>query len=151
MQKQRRGCSEMAGGGQSRQNQIPHPPGEWPTNWSTILPKKSSLCCEGSEPHARFPSLGSRQRDWVSPGNLILKASKSDYRTSTGLWETDFILGGHKQNLSHTKTQRKGTVTPQETEPKLPVSVGGPPWRRGSAHHRDRGTALGINPLGGHH
>ena len=28
-----------------------------------------------------------------------------------------------KQNISHTKTQRKGEVTPQETEPKLPASV----------------------------
>ena len=39
----------------------------------------------------------------------------------------DSRLGGHKQNLVHTKTQRKGAVTPQETEPKLPARVGGPP------------------------
>ena len=151
MQRQRRRCSEMAGGVQSRQNQIPHPPGEWPTNWSTILPKKSSLCCEGSEPHARLPSLGSRQRDWVSPGNLILKASKSDYRTSTGLGETDFILGGHKQNLSHTKTQRKEQWPHRRLNQNHLLVLEGLLWSHGSAHHRDRGTALGINPLGGHH
>ena len=32
-------------------------------------------------------------------------------------------LGGHKQNLVYTRTQEKGAVTPQETEPHLPVSV----------------------------
>ena len=31
-------------------------------------------------------------------------------------------LGGHKQNLVCTKTQEKGAVTPQETDPDLPVS-----------------------------
>ena len=30
-------------------------------------------------------------------------------------------LGGHKQNLVCTRTQEKGAVTPQETEPDLPV------------------------------
>ena len=33
------------------------------------------------------------------------------------------MLGGYKQNLVHTRTQEKGAVTPQETEPDLPVSV----------------------------
>ena len=32
-------------------------------------------------------------------------------------------LGGHKQNLVCTKTQEKGAVTPQETDPDLPMSV----------------------------
>ena len=32
-------------------------------------------------------------------------------------------LGGHKQNLVHTRTQEEGAVTPQETDPDLPVSV----------------------------
>src|SRR5574341_395447 len=32
-------------------------------------------------------------------------------------------LGGHKQNLACTRTQEKGAVTPQETDPDLPVSV----------------------------
>ena len=31
--------------------------------------------------------------------------------------------GGHKQNLVCTRTQEKGVVTPQETDPDLPVSV----------------------------
>ena len=32
-------------------------------------------------------------------------------------------LGGHKQNHAHIRTQEKGAVTPQETEPDLPTSV----------------------------
>ena len=35
--------------------------------------------------------------------------------------ETDF--GGHKQNLVCAKTQEKGAVTPQETDPDFPVSI----------------------------
>ena len=35
--------------------------------------------------------------------------------------ETD--SGGHKQNLVCTRTPDKGAVTPQETDPDLPVSV----------------------------
>ena len=61
-----------------------------------------------------------------------------DYKTSIGLGETDSSLGGYKQNLAHTKTQRNGAVTPKETEPKLPASVEGFLWRRGwaGAHRR---------------
>ena len=32
-------------------------------------------------------------------------------------------LRGHKQNLVCTRMQEKGTVTPQETDPDLPMSV----------------------------
>ena len=34
-------------------------------------------------------------------------------------------LGGHKQNLVHTRTREKGAVTPQEPDPDLPVSIEG--------------------------
>ena len=33
------------------------------------------------------------------------------------------MLEGHKQNLVHTRTQKKGVVTPQETDLDLPMSV----------------------------
>ena len=33
------------------------------------------------------------------------------------------ILGGHKQNLVHTRTQEEGAVTPQETGLDLPMSI----------------------------
>ena len=39
-----------------------------------------------------------------------------------GLGEIE-VLGGHKQNLVHTRTQEKVAVIPQETEPDLPMSV----------------------------
>ena len=48
----------------------------WPTNWRTITSKTISHSCEGSKPHVRRPSLGSWQRDWESPGNLTVKASR---------------------------------------------------------------------------
>ena len=44
-----------------------------------------------------------------------------DYRTFTGLEKQ--ILEGCKQNLVCTRSQEKGAVSPQETEPDLPVSV----------------------------
>ena len=44
-----------------------------------------------------------------------------DYRTYIGLGKQ--TLGGHKQNLVSTRTQEKGAVAPQDTEPDLPVSV----------------------------
>ena len=43
-----------------------------------------------------------------------------DYRTATELGKQ--TLGGHKQNLVHARTQEKGAMTPQETDPDLPVS-----------------------------
>ena len=46
-----------------------------------------------------------------------------DYRTFTGLGKQ--TLGGHKQNLVHTSTQEKGAVTPQGTDPDLPLSAQG--------------------------
>ena len=54
-----------------------------------------------------------REPDW--------KWARFDYRTSIGLGKQ--ILGEHKQDLVHPRTQKKGAVTPQETEPELPVSV----------------------------
>ena len=62
-----------------------------------------------------------------------------DYKTSTGLGKE--TCGGHKQNLVQTRTQEKGAVTPEETEPDLTVSVwespvevwvnSGLPWGQG--------------------
>ena len=42
-------------------------------------------------------------------------------RTYTGLGKQ--TLGGHRQNLVCTRTQEKGAVTPQETDPDLRGSV----------------------------
>ena len=45
-----------------------------------------------------------------------------DYRTSTGLGKQ--TLAGHQQNLVCTRSWEKGAVSPQETEPDLPVHPG---------------------------
>ena len=54
-----------------------------------------------------------------------------DYRTSTRLEKQS--LGGHKQNLVCTRTQEKGAVTPQESDPDLPLGVQESPAEVGSA------------------
>ena len=56
----------------------------------------------------------------------LWRSAGFDYRTSTGLRETE-DLGGHKQNLVCNKIQEEGAETPQETEPDLPLSVWGSP------------------------
>ena len=82
-------------------------------------------------------------------------------RFSQARGNRDSSLGGHKQNLVCTKTRRKGALTPQDTEPKLPASVEGSPvevWvGRGSPQgweywqQQSGKVPFGINPLGGHH
>jgi len=49
------------------------------------------------------------------------------YKTShrTGGRNRNSSLGWYKQNFACTKTQRKGAMTPQETGPNLPATVGG--------------------------
>ena len=59
-----------------------------------------------------------------SQGIWLWKPMEFDCRTSTGLGKTDSSLEGHKQNLVCTRTQGKGRVTPQETEPDLLVWEG---------------------------
>ena len=120
-----------------------------------IIPMKFFHHCECSEPHVRFPNLGIQRKNWESPGNLTLKASRIWLQeNTTGLGETDSSLEGYKQNLAWTKTQRKEAGTPHKTEPTLPISAGVSPleiWvSRGSPQGRGK-VSLGINPLGGPH
>ena len=51
-----------------------------------------------------------------------------DYRTYTGLGKQ--TLGGHKQNLVHTRTQEKGAVTPTRDWPRLAYECPGVSGRR---------------------
>ena len=44
-----------------------------------------------------------------------------DYRIYTGQGKQTIM--GHKQNLVHTRSQKKGALTTQETDPDLSVSV----------------------------
>ena len=73
----------------------------WPTNWRTITSKTFSHSCEGSKPYVRLSSLGSWQRDWESPGNLTVKASR--------LWLQDSHRTG-KQRLRCWRAQTKSCV-----------------------------------------
>ena len=68
-------AAKKQGGFEHVKNQIPYPPGGRPTDWRVMIPRNSSHCCRGSEPHVRLPSLGLQKRDWESPGNLTLKAT----------------------------------------------------------------------------
>ena len=67
------------------------------------------------------------------PKDWLWRPAGSDYRTSTGLAEIDSILGGHKQNLTCTKIQERGAVTPQKTEPYYLLELEDLSWRHGSA------------------
>ena len=116
VQKQR-SHSKMVVGVQTQQNQIPYPPGGWPTDWRTIIPKKFSHYCEVSEPHIKLPSLEIWHRDWESPGNLSLSTSRiwlKDFQRIRG--NRDSSLEEHKQNFTCTKTQRSSDPTGDWTE-----------------------------------
>ena len=101
----------------------------WVTNkLRTIIPQKSTLWSEGSEPHVRLPNLGVQQQEEEFPENETLKAS--------GIWLQDFdkpgghrdsTLGGHTQSSVRNRTKGEVAVTPYENEPDLPASVGGSP------------------------
>ena len=74
-------------------------------------------------PTTDFPTWGSSKGTEKPQGTW--RSVRFDYRTSTGLGKQ--TAEGHKQNLVCTRTQEKGAVTPQKTEPDLPVSVQGSP------------------------
>ena len=69
-------------------------------------------------------------------------------------------IGGRTQNLMCTRTQGKGVVTPQNTEPDLPAIVGGSPaevWGgsgsvQGQGHWQQQflEVSIGVNLAGGH-
>ena len=58
---------------------------------------------------------------WHKPSCRRQKPHHRAARTYTGLGTQ--TLRGHEQNPVCTRTQEKGAVTPQETDPDLPVSV----------------------------
>ena len=72
-------------------------------------------------PTTEFPTWGSSKGTENPQGIWLWRPVGFDYRTSTRLRKQ--TLGGHKQNLVSTRTQEKGAVSPQETEPDLSVSV----------------------------
>ena len=104
--------------------------GGWPADWRTRLPKKFSHCCEGSEPHIRFPSLEIQQRAWEPPENLPLKTKGFDYKTVTGLGETEIpVLEGSTKPCLNQDSEEKSRRVNQNTCWCCRVSCGGTAWQ----------------------
>ena len=156
---QRRSCSKTTGGVQSQSNQIKYQSVGDPQTGEQWYQRSSPTVVKVLNHTSGLWSLGTQQRVWESPENMTSKAS--------GIWLQDFhrtggnrdsSLGGHKQNAARTETQRKGAATAQETEPKLPASVGwfpmgawvgrGSPQGWGRWQQLSAKVPLGINPLG---
>ena len=72
-------------------------------------------------PTTNFPTWGSGKGTENPQEIRLWRPVGFDYRTSIGLGKQ--TLGGHKQNLVYNRSQEKETVSRQETEPDLPVSV----------------------------
>ena len=152
IQRQRRDVSETAWGAQSWYNQIhTHQVGDPQIGNNNT--KELLLLGKGSEPHIRHPSLGvpqwlglPRETDLESQRDMITRLSQDWRKQRLQSWRT-------QTKPCDTKTQKKGAVTPQKTEPKLPASVGGAPveewvsWgpQQGWGHWK---VPLGLNPLG---
>ena len=65
-------------------------------------------------PTTDFPTWASGRGSEKSLGIWLWRPVGYGYRTFTGLGKQ--TLGGHKQNVVHTRTQQKGAVYPKETE-----------------------------------
>ena len=72
-------------------------------------------------PTTEFPIWRSDRWTENPQGILLWRQVGFDHRTYTGLGKQ--TLGGHRQNLVCIRTQEKGAVIPQETDPDLPGSV----------------------------
>ena len=137
-------------------NQIPYLPGRWLTDWKTGEQQYQSHNLKCSEPHIRLLSLGTWQRDWESPGNLALRVSRvwlQAFQRTEG--NRDSRLGGHKQNFSWTKTQRRGVVPHRRQNQNylliLNASCGSMGWQGLTMGYGHWKVPVGINPLGVHH
>ena len=88
--------------------------------------------------HQETPQRLSQTCLWVSPVEVWVSSGllqgQGLWVQQSWVWHKPFwrrlpltppseLTGLGKQNLVHTKTQEKGAVTPQDTDPDLPVSV----------------------------
>ena len=73
-------------------------------------------------PTTDFPTWGSDKGTEYPQGIWLWRSAGFDYKTFTGLKKQSLLKGTNK-TLSAPRTQEKGAVTPQETEPDLPASV----------------------------
>ena len=97
-QRQRRSHNKMVGGVLSWYNEIPYPPGGWPTNWKIIISQRFSHRSESWEPYVRLPSLGYGIRRRSPQSIWLWRPVGLECRSSTGLGETETPLleGTHK-------------------------------------------------------
>ena len=75
-----------------------------------------------------------------------MEASRILLKTSMGLGKTETAVLEVQTKPAITKAQRKGAMTPQETEPKYLLVLAGLLWRSrlAEAHHRDGGLAAAV-------
>ena len=89
-----------------------------------MLPRPGMLWFMGSQ---RVGHNSATELNWTEFGHSFTsKEQESFYFMAAITICSDFGAQenkGHKQNLVHTRTQEKGAVTPQETDPDFPVSV----------------------------
>ena len=98
-------------------------------------------------PSSDFSTWGFGKGTGSSQGIWHWRTERFDYRNSTGLGKAD-TLGEQKQNLVCIRTEGKGAVTPQETEPDLPVSVWGSPLEVGGVGCQRPVTGAGSRSSG---
>ena len=126
-----------------------NPKKNFPTVAKVLSPTSASTTWESDK------GTGNQQGIWP------WRPEEFSYRISTQLEEIETSLLEGKINLAVTKTQGKGAVTPQETDPDLPASVGGSPveaWvskcsPQGWRHWQQQSfkVLLGIRTPGDHH
>ena len=144
IQRQRRSYSDMVGEVQSLQNQIQYLQGGWPSNWRTMIPKKFSHRCKGSEPHVRLPNLGSDKGMRNPLGIWPWRPERFDFRISGGLGgtETPLLEGSNKTLCTPRLRGKEQWLHRRWNQSYLLVVLEGLLWRHGlaGAQHRDRGT-----------
>ena len=118
-----------------------------PTGWVTHRPKNNNakevleLFWRFRTPHQAFQP-GDLTKGLGIPRESGLECQQDliiGFQRTEG--NKDYSLGGHNQNFSHTKTQRRGAVTQQKIEPKLRAVLEDLLWRCGSAGDR---TGSGV-------
>ena len=109
--------------------------------------KEVSHCVKVLNPTSGFPAWESNKGTGNSQGIWPWKPAGLHYIHRTRRTK-DFSLGGHKLTFVHTKTQRKGVVIPQETEPKLPATVGSFPEETWVSTGLPQGRGTGSSSLG---
>ena len=153
LQPKTRNHSEMVGG--AHHDKIKFIPAGWVTHrLKNNNTKKFCTIVKVLNCRSGFPAWGSKKGTGNTQAIWPWGPVGFDYRPFRGLGETEApVLRRHKQNFACTKTQRKGVMTPQETEPKLPASAAGPPveaWADRDLPLEHWKVPLGINSLAVH-